>query len=153
MYTKILWGLLLISFLGTSAFGDCFQDAGRIYGINPVLLRAIAKTESGLDPLALHKNSNGSYDYGMMQINSCWRSSLGDDRWQHLSDPEYNVMVGAWVLKQCMQRYGYSWDAVACYNTGKGLSDGNSRQHKQAIRYISEVWKEIQSVSLQGDFH
>jgi hypothetical protein len=26
-------------------------------------------------------------------------------------------MVGAWVLSQCIQDYGYTWSAVGCYNS------------------------------------
>ena len=150
MRIRILLTLLLLCVLATTASGDCFGTAGQMYGINPRLLKAIAKIASNFDPTAVHWNTNGSYDYGMMQINSCWRSTLGD-RWQYLSDPDYNVMVGAWVLRQCMQKYGYSWDAVACYNTGKGLSDGRDCRRLQAIIYINKVWTAIQAISPQQE--
>ena len=98
----------------------------------------------------MHWNANGSYDYGMMQINSSWKPLLGE-RWQYISDPEYNVLIGAWMLRRCMNKYGYSWDAVACYNTGKGLSDVNSCRREQALAYINKVWTAIQAVPSQGE--
>ncbi len=33
-----------------------------------------------------------------------------------LGDACYNVQVGAWILSRCVQRYGYTWTAVGCYN-------------------------------------
>ena len=32
------------------------------------------------------------------------------------NDACYNVQVGAWILSQCVQRHGYTWAAVGCYN-------------------------------------
>lgn len=37
---------------------------------NPELMIAVFKAESGLDPLAFHKNTNGTVDRGIAQINS-----------------------------------------------------------------------------------
>ena len=37
---------------------------------NPSIMLAIAKAESGLNPLATNKNKNGTRDTGLMQINS-----------------------------------------------------------------------------------
>ena len=67
-------------------------------------------------PSAVNYNKNGSFDYGLMQVNSSWYGELGYERWTRLGDACYNVQVGAWILSQCIQRYGYSWVAVGCYN-------------------------------------
>ncbi len=40
------------------------------------LLRSIAEAESGLNPAAINRNSNGTYDFGVMQINSSWEKIL-----------------------------------------------------------------------------
>ena len=107
---------LCMLLLPLSASPMCFEEAGRGYGISPALLYTIAKVESNLNPGAVNRNTNGSYDYGLMQINSGWYATLGRDRWDRLSDACYNVHVGAWILRQCIDRYGYTWDAVGCYN-------------------------------------
>lgn len=96
--------------------GFCFEDAGKTYGINPVLLKSIARIESNLNPKAMNKNQNGSIDIGLMQINSFWIKTLGLDSGKLISEPCYNTMIGAKVLKQCIDRYGYTWEAVGCYN-------------------------------------
>lgn len=94
----------------------CFAEAGKAYGINPSLLKSIAKVESNLNPKAINKNLNGSIDIGVMQVNSSWISTLGLDGDKLISDPCYNVMTGTKILKNCIDRHGYTWEAVGCYN-------------------------------------
>lgn len=94
----------------------CFEDAGRAYSINPLLLESIARIESNLDPKAINRNKNGSQDIGLMQVNSVWVKALKLDPEELVSDPCYNAMVGAKILRQCIDRYGYAWEAVGCYN-------------------------------------
>ncbi len=102
-----------------SVYAFCYEDAGNRYGISPHLLRAIAKGESSFNPAAINHNTNGSYDCGLMQINSSWEPTLRrmGISWNQLADPCTNVMVGAWVLSQCISDYGYTWTAVGCYNS------------------------------------
>lgn len=102
--------------LTTGVYAFCFEDAGKEYGINPSLLKSIAQIESNLNPKAMNKNKNGSVDIGLMQINSFWIKTLGLDYNKLFSDSCYNTMIGAKVLKQCIDRYGYTWEAVGCYN-------------------------------------
>jgi soluble lytic murein transglycosylase-like protein len=97
------------------------RATGARYGVNPYLLYAIAKTESSLNPKAINRNKNGSYDIGLMQINSSWLPTLrryGVDE-KHLLDPCTSIHVGAWILARNMQRMGNSWDAVGAYNATK----------------------------------
>lgn len=102
-----------VAYAGENA---CYDDAGSRYGIHPDLLRAIAKVESSENPTAINKNKNGTYDIGSMQINTFWQNSLGN-YWEHLGNECYNILVGAWILKQCMDKHGYTWKAVGCYHS------------------------------------
>ena len=111
----------------------CFEEAGAMYGVSPVLLWAIAKVESNFDPTAINHNKNGSYDYGVMQINSSWYKTLGAERWDKLSDACMNVKIGAWVLSHCMKEKGYSWDGVGCYNA---RSPEKSRAYAEKVQKI-----------------
>ncbi|NJD34799.1 MAG: lytic transglycosylase domain-containing protein, partial [Betaproteobacteria bacterium] len=54
----------------------CWDDAAQRYQVSSALLYAIARTESGLNPLAIGRNGNGSRDIGLMQINSAWLPTL-----------------------------------------------------------------------------
>ena len=104
--------------LTANAAAFCFEEAGATYEISPMLLWGIANVESSFVPTAINRNTNGTYDYGVMQINSSWYRTLGPETWNKLSDPCTNIRVGAWILAQCIQRHGYTWEAVGCYNSG-----------------------------------
>jgi soluble lytic murein transglycosylase-like protein len=130
MHRAVIVLILLLAFPAlSSAF--CFEKAGTEYGVSPHLLWAIAKVESGFIPQAINWNPNGTYDYGVMQINSSWAGKLGMDTWESLGEPCTNVRVGAWILAQCIQKHGYTWEAVGCYNA----SDRKKRQ-----RYARKVY-------------
>ena len=139
-----LFILIFLTSVSTSrAF--CFDKAGKKFNISPALLKAIAKVESSLNPDAINYNKNGSYDLGLMQINNWWEKTLGD-YWHELSDPCYNVVVGAWILKQCFDRFGYCWGAVACYNTGKPVSQLTGQRKENAWKYIRRIQKAIKEI-------
>ncbi|MHB1696638.1 MAG: lytic transglycosylase domain-containing protein [bacterium] len=125
MYKTALF-FLIISILCIAkpvfAGSYCFNRAGSKYGINPGLIYAIAQVESGFNPAAVDYDSNGTYDYGVMQINTIWYKTL-KPYWNNLADPCYNVMVGTWILKQCFHRYHGTKNALECYNSGKPHGD------------------------------
>lgn len=110
--------LILIAFLVASpaCHSFCFEEAAKESGINPGLLRSIAKVESGMRPNATNRNKNGSTDLGLMQINSSWIGPMKLDRERLMNDPCYNVRTGAVILRQCIDKHGYTWEAVGCYN-------------------------------------
>lgn len=108
-----------------------------MYGINPLILRAIAKVESNFNPAALHRNTNGTYDFGLMQINSSWATVLGKERWNSLGDACFNTMTGSWILATCMSKYGYSWKAIGCYN---------SQTPEKRDRYAQLVFRQLQGI-------
>lgn len=120
----------------------CFDDAGQMYNIAPSLLMAIAKTESDFRADAKNTNTNGTEDRCHMQINSFWKKHMQGD-WEYLSDPCYCTKVGAWVLSQCINRYGYTWDAVACYNTGQSRRVKNPIKRRKATTYVDKVQKNL----------
>jgi hypothetical protein len=134
--TSCLAATLLLT-LGTSAYPFCFEEAGAQYGINPQILRAIAKVESNFNPKAVNKNSNGTFDFGLMQINSSWAATLGKERWNSLGDACSNTKTGAWILSMCMNKYGYTWKAIGCYN---------SQTPDKRDRYSKMVFDQLQRV-------
>lgn len=115
----------------------CWEAAAQRYGIDPRLLVAIAKTESGINPRAYNRNSNGSYDVGLMQINSSWLPVLkrfGIDERQ-LYDPCVSLQVGSWILAQNLRRSGNPWQAVGAYN---------SSNPERARAYALKVYRNLE---------
>lgn len=55
---------------GALVEGSIEEKIAIVFPENPKLMVAVAKAESGLNPLTVHKNTNGSRDIGIMQINS-----------------------------------------------------------------------------------
>lgn len=120
----------------------CLRDAGSRYQVSPVVLWGIAKTESGFNPKAINRNTNGSEDVGMMQINSGWLPKLrqyGITR-SHLFDPCISLYVGAWIMANNIQRHGNTWKAVGAYNA--------ATPSKQDV-YVKKIWASIQKESLK----
>ncbi len=138
MKLVVVFSLSLLLFCG-NAGSFCFDEAGAQYGINPLILRAIAKEESDFDPAAINTNSNGTYDYGLMQINSIWRPVLGEERWKELGDACYNTKTGAWILANCINKYGYNWKAVGCYNSQ--TPEKSEKYAKRVFQHLKQLEK------------
>ena len=114
----------------------CYEEAGNTYGINPSLIESIAEIESSSNPQAINRNQDGSIDMGLMQVNSSWITTLGLDSGRLLSDPCYNVRAGARILKYCIVKHGYTWEAVGCYNAAS--------KHKR-VGYSWKVYNKLKA--------
>jgi soluble lytic murein transglycosylase-like protein len=129
--------LLAVALLACGSASACWEDAAERYGVNPDLLYAIAKTESNLNPAAINRNNkNGSYDIGLMQINSSWLPTLrkhGIDE-EQLYNACTNIHVGAWVLANNIRRLGNSWTAVGAYN---------ARNPELRMKYAKKVYANL----------
>jgi soluble lytic murein transglycosylase-like protein len=98
---------------------DCFNEAGKMYQVPPMLLQSIAWVESRYNKNAKNHNTNGSVDMGVMQINSLWLEPLSEYGVQrkHLYNACYNISVAAWILRKQINEVGYNWQAVAHYHS------------------------------------
>ena len=96
----------------------CINQAALQYHVPATMILSIIKIENGRNGLAV-KNSNGTYDLGVMQINSSWISKLenkGITASQVKYDPCVNVSVGAWILAQGIAN-GEGWKGVGNYHS------------------------------------
>lgn len=111
----------------------CYLSAAERYKVPVDLLRAIAHVESGENAYAVHVNTNGSVDVGWMQINSQWFAVLARRgiAVRDLFEPCVNIAVGAWILSQEVERFGYTWQAIGAYNAGP--YDARTRDRKLAL--------------------
>ncbi|MGH6894162.1 MAG: lytic transglycosylase domain-containing protein [Dongiaceae bacterium] len=127
------------------AMADCFNDAGRAYRVPPLLLQAIAWVESRYDQDAAHKNTNGSTDMGVMQINSLWLEPLAQYgiESKHLYNACLNINVGAWILRRQINEVGYNWQAVAQYHSR------NSERGESYARMVARVYFRLKQQVVQ----
>ena len=136
--------LLIFSFTASAAPQMCFDQAGRDYRIDPLLLMSISIKESRLKPQAINgSNRNGTEDVCGMQVNSSHYGKLKNfniSRERLLNDPCICVYTGAWVLTHNFRSYGKNWDSVGMYNTGpsKKLIE-RRRAYAQDIKNIYRV--------------
>ena len=118
---SLLWLLHVTLACGQSNQTACLPSAASYHGVNQHLLLAVLTVESGLNPQAIGKNNNGTFDLGMGQINSIHLPDL--QRYgltaQHLFDPCKSIYVSAWFLRRGLDRYGYTWFGAATYHSTK----------------------------------
>jgi len=129
-----------------NAFFDCFQKAADRYSVPIGLLYAIAKVESDFNPSAINRNTNGSTDYGIMQINSRWFGTLeknfGISPGYVKGDTCTNINVGAWILATNFWQKGRDWNSVGAYNAGySSKNEAIRRAYSYKIKYYFEYYQ------------
>ena len=131
---------------------ECINQAAITYYVPAQVIVSVLNVEGGTVGMA-KPNTNGTYDYGPMQINSIWLPKIapyGYTREQIQYDPCINVMVGAWILSNKIAETladaeGGYWQGVAGYH---------SRTPNLNERYQSKVltnYKLLSEVLSQGD--
>lgn len=112
--------------IAPAARASCWEQAGAPYAIDPTLLKAIAWKESrGWTGARGPRLKDGNQAIGLMQINTVHLPALeaAGIRPADLLDACTSETVGAWVLAGCIARFGQTWKAVGCYNTGPASSN------------------------------
>ena len=105
--TLPLFLCLALSYLNAS---NAFVEAGKAFKLDPRLLWAIAYKESRHTPHIVSKpNKNGSYDIGIMQINSShlvWlNKEFGISETDLKENPRINIYIGALILRKCFDKH------------------------------------------------
>ena len=128
----------LISDLGVS---DCVSEAAAYYRVEERLVQAIMVVEGGR-PGMKNANTNGTHDYGVMQINTIW---LDHPDLEGISesvlrrDACANIFVGAWILaREIYAADGDLW---------KGVGNYHSRTPKHHNRYRKRVQSAYQRLA------
>lgn len=122
---------------------QCVQYAAGYYQVHPDLIRAIMRTEGGTTG-KISWNKNGSYDMGIMQVNSIHLKELakyGISREDLIYNPCVNIYVGTWILKLGLMKSSDFWQGVGAYNSQTPI-------YNQAYRY--KVYKNLVHIQQLG---
>ncbi len=117
----------------------CIATAAHQYELDPLLLLAVKYVETAdRTDTPIRYNKNGSWDIGLMQINTVWKDTL--DRHgissADLKIPCKNIAVGAWILANKIRQKGI-WEGVGSYHS-------NTPHLSQRYRdKVKAVWDEL----------
>jgi len=114
-------------------------DNAREFHLDPRLLLAIAKIESRFDP-----DANNSHGRGLMQVVPRWHEAKIEHakkrfRSRSVYEPQLNLFVGSWVLRDAMD---------VSKNVREALSRYNGTLADASFKYANLVMKEIQTIKL-----
>lgn len=109
------------------------------------IIARVIEIESNWNSKAINKNKDGSYDYGIMQLNSKyirgyfdWK--FNDNKKINYYDPYINMEIGVKYLKH-LYDYHKSWrEAVAAYNCGSSKVLRNEIP-LSTKRYVEKVFQ------------
>jgi soluble lytic murein transglycosylase-like protein len=97
---------------------DCINQAALHHHVPATMIVSVMQIENGRNGTAI-KNKNGTYDLGVMQINTSWLSTLkkfGISRSSLQHDACLNVDVGAWILAHSIAK-SEGWRGVGNYHS------------------------------------
>ena len=122
----------------------CKKTTGDFKNYYAFILGAI-QLESDFKRTAIHHNSNGTTDRGLMQINSCNISSCKraglisctDDLW----DIFKNIDCGFHEMDEYVKKFGVTESAYYAYNTGR--QNGGSNKNSRVVMKNMSYWNTI----------
>ena len=118
---------------------SCVNQAAINYEVPAELILAIIFVEGGRNGIAM-ANTNGTFDYGVMQINSSWLTrftQFSTSAYQLQFDACQNVMVGSWILKQNIENNPDLFKAIGDYHSH--TPDLNSAYAKQVLFVYGKI--------------
>lgn len=122
---------------------QCTLQASKYYNVSPYLVQTLLQTEGGVKGSKV-KNTNGTYDYGPMQINTIWVNELKrienvDVNMVKLqNDICYNIYIGSWILSHKIEDAGGDpW---------KGLGNYHSKTTKYHNIYMKRAVKAYKQI-------
>lgn len=120
---------------------SCINHASTTYHVPVSLILSVMRQENGCNGQAV-KNKNGSYDLGVMQVNTSWLPTLSHYRYSREDlqfNPCKNVMVATWILATNIAKGDTLWS---------GTADYHSHTPKYNTAYLKSIYKNYQKISV-----
>lgn len=119
-----------------TTLNQCVSQASQVHGIHPIFIKTLIAVEGGQIGTNM-RNTNNTYDMGVMQINTvnfkAINKKFGYSMRDLIIDPCKNIMAGTWLLWLRMQETPKKlWVAVGNYH-----SKTPAKRHN----YLSKVEK------------
>ena len=123
--------------VSTQVLEKCVSYSSRFFKINPLVIKSLIKVEGGKIG-TMSRNSNGTYDMGIMQINTIHLPAIKKKypsvSWREVAySPCVNIGVGSWILKQRL-------DEVDKDSYWKGVGNYHSKTAKYRKRYLKKLF-------------
>lgn len=127
-----------------SMINHCVDQSSQNFSLKPIMIKTIIGVEGGKVG-TVSRNTNGSYDLGVMQVNTLHLSDLQEKfgyTWKDLVfDPCKNIQAGAWILSQRYSEVpGKPWLAVGNYHS---KTPGKRSTY---LRKIARVYSDLATV-------
>lgn len=106
-------------------------------GVDPNVFASLLFTEHGFQTSAgINKNTDGSYDRGIAQINNKAHPEISD---QQALDPNFAIPWAAKALAAHVKNLGGYTKGIAAYNVGEGGASNPSVFNGAGMRYVGKV--------------
>ncbi len=127
-------------------YGKIINDSARRHEVDPLLVGAVIRHESGFQPAVVSKTGA----MGLMQLMPDTAKSLGVN---NAFDPQQNIEGGTTLLRRLLDRYHGQLDlALAAYNAGPGAVDkyGGIPPYPETQAYVRNVMETYREEALSA---
>lgn len=127
---------------------ECLSAVATRYELPVAILLGVLATEGGQPGQAV-SNTNGTWDLGPFQINTCHVKQIADAGVSPallLTDSCVNAAVAGWILRKERNRSRDIWEAVGAYHSR------TPARHKFYIRSVQQNLAELRDVGRLLDY-
>lgn len=151
MKKKLILFTLISCASKAAKYDEIFDAAGRMYNIDPMLIKAHCIIESKLNNMAYNDlNFNGSVDVGICQINSFWYPTMKKHGItpEMLFDPYISIHFSAYVINHNFNIGGMNLNSIGAYNAGW-------KKERQVLRdiYAKKVIEKYNNLTQEKRHH